>query len=175
MEAAPPEGTLLRLFHSMGLVRQILEPFFARYGLSGPQWAILRILQRAGDCGEGALSQKEISRRLLIQPPSVTALVNRLERMGMLQRGSSDDHRVRMVALTDAGRDRIAGVLESHPGQIRTMFAGFTAAELKDFHGLLGQLGTHLASLSTREPFSSAKSSGPAKARPRLQRSPRTK
>jgi len=166
---------MLRLFHNMGLLKQIMEPYFARFGLSGPQWAILRILLRACDHGESSLSQKEISRRLLIQPPSVTALVDRLERMGLLQRGSSDDLRVRMVALTDAGRKLIAAVQEKHPGQIRELFSGFTAAELEAFHGLLGKFGAHLATLAPRVQHPAAISARPAKVKPHSQRSSRTK
>ena len=187
MLAVPaPEGTLLRMFHALGLLRQNLEPYFAQYGISGPQWGILRIVQRALDNGEGALSQKEISRRLLIQPPSVTALVDRLERMGLLQRGASDDLRVRMVALTPAGRQLIAGIEKNHPARIAALFEGFTAAELQQFHGLLGTLGAHLAApapewaapapeLAAPAPLAAKISRRRAKARPSSPRLPRTK
>ena len=175
MEIPPPEGTMLRLVHNMGLLRQIMDPYFVQFCISSPQWGILRVLQRAYDSGEISLPQKEISRRLLIQPPSVTALVDRLERMGLLHRGSSDDLRVRMVALTDAGRKMIADVQEKHPDQIRSLFSGFSPSELEDFHALLGKLGTHLALISARSQSPTNISANSAKAKPHSQRSSHTK
>lgn len=171
LEVPVPEGTLLRLFHVLGLLRQNLEPYFAQFGISGPQWGILRIVQRAFHQGELALSQKEISRRLLIQPPSVTALVDRLERMGLLHRGATDDLRVRMVALTSAGQQLIAGIEQNHHARVTALFAGFTPAELQQFHGLLGSLGTHLAA---QMPLAAQISTRPAKARRPSPRLPRT-
>jgi DNA-binding MarR family transcriptional regulator len=171
-ETPAPEGTLLRLFHIMGLLRHLMEPYFAQHGISGPQWAILRIVKRAYDEGERSLAQKEISRRLLIKPPSVTALVDRLERMGLLQRGASDDLRVRMVGLTAAGRKLIATIQKSHSAQIGSLFGGFTAVELKQFHGLLGTMGAHLAAQS---PLTADISTRKAKAPAPLSRLPRKK
>ena len=165
---------MLRLLRNIGLFRQIMEPYFAQFGISGPQWAILRILQHASDCGESALPQKEISHRLLIQPPSVTALVDRLERMGLLQRGSSDDLRVRLVALTGSGKKLIGAIQASHPEQVRSLFAGFTSSELDVFHDLLGKLAAHLAALASQTPLPAPASANPAKAKPRSRRFPRT-
>src|SRR5436309_11664655 len=94
--------TLLRLF---GLVRQVMEPYFARFGVSGPQWGVLRVLQRAETNGESRLRLKDLGERLFIQPPSVTAVVDRLERLGFVKRSESKaDLRVRCVGLTGQGR-----------------------------------------------------------------------
>lgn len=165
-DVAPPEGTLLRLIYTMGQLRQIMEPFLARYGLSSPQWGILRILRRAEVSGENALPQKEIGRRMLMQPPSVTALVDRLERMGFVDRGVSDDLRVRMVGLTDAGRQRISEVLEEHPTQVQALFSGLSSGELETLHDLLGRLGFHLASLADHSRVSPDFSTKKAKVMP---------
>jgi hypothetical protein len=39
----------------MGLLRQVMEPYFARFGISGSQWGILRALQGAEAKGEVSL------------------------------------------------------------------------------------------------------------------------
>ncbi len=171
----PPDGTMLRLTRNMGLLWQIMGPFFAQFGVSSPQWGILKILQRAEDHAEKALSQKEISRRMLIQPPSVTALVNRLERMGLLQRSSTEDLRVRMVALTDAGRNLVLGIEQRHSALIASLFSGLTSSELESFHGLLGKWGAHLASIPGGTHLPTALSSNPVKVRPQSLRFPSEK
>jgi|GEM_PF-5013127 len=167
----PPEGTLLRLIYTMGQLRHIMEPFFARFGLNSPQWGILRILQRAEEGGENALPQKEIGRRMLMQPPSVTALVDRLERMELVDRSASDDLRVRMVALTDAGRQQISEVLEEHPARVHALFSGLSSGELDTLHELLGKLCSHLASFGDTPEDSSHFFAKEAKVLPRAQRS----
>lgn len=174
LEIAPPEGTLLRLIYNMGLTRQIMEPFFSRYGLSSPQWGILRILRRSEEQGENALPQKEICRRMLMQPPSVTALVNRLERMSLVERGASDDLRVRMVELTPAGRQRIADVLEEHQAQVCALFSGLSSTDLETLHGLLGTLNSHLSVLANQSGASAKFFAGKSKVRPRSKRLPHT-
>ena len=142
---APPEAIWHLFLRCMGLVRRILEPQFVRFGVSGPQWGVLRALQRAEDGGEKSLPLNEIGRRLLIQPPSVTGVVDRLERLGFVERSDSrDDRRVRRVALTRAGRKLVGEVLETHPERIGSLFAGLSLAEQESRRSLLERVQGHL-------------------------------
>jgi len=140
--------TLLRLF---GLVRQVMEPYFARFGISGPQWGVLRVLQRAESNGEAELRLRDVGQRLLIQPPSVTGVVDRLERRGLVQRSHSKaDLRARCLSLTPAGSDMISKVLVGHATQIRLPFAGLNPQELERLLALLTRLETNLRVLAGR-------------------------
>jgi DNA-binding MarR family transcriptional regulator len=137
-------------FHSLlrayGLIRQVMEPYFARFGISASQWAILRVLQRAELAGETALRLTELGRRLLIQPPSVTGVVDRLEREGFVaRRASKADQRVRQVSLTPSGRKLVAKVLlEGHTAQIQSLFSAHTEKEMELLRDLLKKLVKHL-------------------------------
>src|SRR5947208_13526843 len=134
--------TLLRLF---GLVRQVMEPYFARFGISGPQWGVLRVLQRAEANGETELRLRDVGDRLFIQPPSVTGVVDRLERRGLVQRNDSKaDLRARCLRLTPEGRELLKKVLAGHAAQIRLPFAGLSAQELDHLLALLTTLETNL-------------------------------
>ncbi len=106
-----------------------------------------------------------------MQPPSVTALVDRLERMALVERGVSDDLRVRMVALTEAGRKRLSGIMEEHPAQVKALFSGLSAVEMDTLHELLGKLGSHLATLTDHSGVSPELSAEKAKVLPHSQRS----
>ena len=58
------------------------------------------------DDGEPALRLTDIGDRLLIRPPSVTGVVDRLERLAFVERtNSSQDMRAKYVRLTAAGRE----------------------------------------------------------------------
>jgi DNA-binding MarR family transcriptional regulator len=145
------------VFHSLlrtwGLLRHIQDPYFARFGISASQWGILRVLQRAAQAGESGLPLKELSQRLLIQPPSVTGVVDRLERQGMVKRYSSKaDLRVRHLSLTTRGRRLVAKVLAVHPQQIQSLFAGLPLSEQATMLELLRRLEAHLGILVARLP-----------------------
>jgi len=127
-----------------------MEPYFARYGISGPQWGVLRALQRAEAEGMDGLQLGKLGQRLLVRPPSVTAIVDRLERSGLVaRRPDPTDQRAKQVALTTAGRELVARVLVGHPAQIRRIMAGLSPTEQQTFCQLMERLATHLESCST--------------------------
>src|SRR5437016_8507265 len=101
----PPEGTFRELLRVLGLLERVMQPYFAQFGISGSQWGVLRQLHRAEQDGLPGLRLTELSERLLIRPPSVTGLVDRLERARLVVRdGSPTDLRAKQIALTRAGR-----------------------------------------------------------------------
>jgi DNA-binding MarR family transcriptional regulator len=131
-----------------GLFRNRMDPYFARFGISGAQWGVLRALQRAEDEGLEGLRLTDLGRRLLVRPPSVTSVVDRLERMGLVARTpTAGDLRAKQVTLTPAGRELLARVLEHHPAQIQATLACFDEAEQQALHRLMQKLAAHLESL----------------------------
>src|SRR5215208_6059693 len=96
-----PEGAFRALLRTLGLLKRVMEPYFARFGISGSQWAVLRTLHRAEEEGTAELRLTGLSDRLLIRPPSVTGVVDRLERQGFIERSvAADDQRAKNVRLT---------------------------------------------------------------------------
>src|SRR5947207_2501889 len=114
---APPESGALdnplrEFIRTFGLVERVMHPYFARYGISGAQWGVLRTLYRAEQEGLDSLRLSELSDRLLIRPASVTGLIDRVERAGLVRRHSSPtDLRAKQVQLTRAGRQLLHRVL----------------------------------------------------------------
>src|SRR5437588_12552015 len=83
---ATTEQTCRALLRTLGLLKRVMEPYFARFGISGSQWAVLRTLLRAEAEGRKQLRLTDLGNRLLIRPPSVTGVVDRLQRMGLVAR-----------------------------------------------------------------------------------------
>ncbi len=149
-----------RLWHSLlrttGLVRHAMQPHFSRYGISGPQWGVLRVLHGAEAAGNGEIRLSDLGERLLIRPPSVTGVVDRLERMGLVRRlAGGNDRRVRRVGLTAAGRSLVAEVQVGHPARIRSLFDHFTLREREQLRRLLDRLQARLSAL--RSPGNAAR------------------
>lgn len=139
-------GRAFRAFvRTSGLFRGLMEPYFLRFGISGAQWGVLRALQRAEAEGLTGLRLGDLGRRLLVKPPSVTSVVDRLERSGLVARREvAADQRVRQVVLTGAGRELVGRVLEHHPARVRGVMGGLSREEQQELSRLMEKLGLHL-------------------------------
>jgi MarR family transcriptional regulator, organic hydroperoxide resistance regulator len=81
-------------------LRLEFETRFAPLGIHAGQDRLLQELWR-----EDGITQRELIERLSVEPPTVTGIVQRLERAGFLSREpDADNRRIQRVHLTDAGR-----------------------------------------------------------------------
>jgi len=148
----PAENAIRELVRTFGMLERVMQPHFARFGITGAQWGVLRQLHRAESEGQAGLRLTDLGERLLIRPPSVTGAIDRLERMGLVARGSmAADLRAKQVSLTVEGRQIVARALEEHPGQIEKLMRGLDTAEQADLQRLLHKLGLHLHGLLREE------------------------
>jgi DNA-binding MarR family transcriptional regulator len=147
----PAEDALRELIRTLGLLERAMQPYFARHGISGSQWGVLRALHRAEAEGLTGLRQTDLSERLLIRPPSVTGALDRLERAGLVERGgSATDLRAKQVTLSAKGKQLVERVLASHQAQIESVMAGLRSNEQADLHRLLCRLRQHLEQFLVR-------------------------
>jgi DNA-binding MarR family transcriptional regulator len=167
-ESAAAEATepaFLALVRTFGLLRRVMEPYFARFGLSGAQWGVLRTLHRETvEADARSLRLTDLGDRLLVRPPSVTGVVDRLERMGLVDRTiSAEDHRVKQVSLTPRGLQLVEQVLADHPRHIANVLAGLDVAGQQDLRQLLERLEPHMAAIADEAEASAAKGKSSAK------------
>lgn len=144
----PADVTFRAFLRTFGLMERAMQAHFARFGISGAQWGILRNLHRAAVEGTAGVRLTDLSRRLLLRPPSVTGAVDRLMRAGLVERrGLTTDLRARPVGLTAKGRQIVERVLRVHAAQIDAVLGGLTPDEQAELHTLLGRLEKHLERL----------------------------
>ncbi len=145
------ENAARSLVRAFGLLERVMQPYFARFGITGSQWGILRTLHRAEREGLSSLRVTDLSDRLLVRPPSVTGAVDRLERAGLVSRdASTSDLRAKEVRLTPRGRRRLRAVLAVHAEQIDHVLAELSRPEQAKLQRLLERLGEHLEGLLER-------------------------
>jgi DNA-binding MarR family transcriptional regulator len=143
------ERSFRQLIRNFGLIERIMQPYFARFGISGAQWGFLRNLHRAEVEGHPGLRLTDLSRRMLIRPPSVTGIADRLEKHGLIvRRASETDGRSKQVALTEKGRQLVETVLVGHPTQIARLMSALSSEEQEQLDRLLVRMGEHLAVLA---------------------------
>jgi DNA-binding MarR family transcriptional regulator len=152
------EETFRALLRTLGLLERVMQPYFAGFGISGSQWGVLRNLHRAEQAGDGGLRLVDLSERLLIRPPSVTGVVDRLERAGLVARvDCTTDQRARLVGLTDEGRRLVRRVLANHQAQYDRVVGVLSEEERAGLHRALVRLGRHCEELTRGEPAANGK------------------
>jgi len=72
-----------------------------RYGLTGPQSAVIRNLYN-----NGPMSSADLSRNLFVTPSNITGIIDRLEKKKLVERIKKEgDRRVALITLTDTGKE----------------------------------------------------------------------
>ena len=147
----PARHDLPRLIRTFGLLRRVMEPFFGRFGISGSQWGVLRALHRAEQEKIEWLRLTDLGNRLIVRPPSITGVVDRLQRMGLLERSSlPDDRRAKRVSLTQRGREKVNQVLAEMPKHTSSIIDVLPPADRERLQSLLETLGGRLQLLADR-------------------------
>jgi MarR family transcriptional regulator for hemolysin len=145
---APAHGAAVRMapaadrLEALGLLihglsktwREEMDRRLRPLGLTRVQWQALLWLSRAG----GALSQRELSDLLEIGAPATVALVDRMERDGLVARSAvPGDRRRNAVALTSKAR-RTLKTIHAAAGQLRReVLHGLSREEIDTLCALL--------------------------------------
>ena len=98
-----------RLYTASRLITQAYHPLLSRQGLTYPQYLVLLVLWE-----KDAQPVNDIAKRLLLETNTVTPLLQRMEKEGVLTRAKGKkDARQMIVSLTKKGKDlqkKLAGV-----------------------------------------------------------------
>ncbi len=144
MTAAHPANALklwLVLNRAARSIEDGLRGQTERHGLSLTEFAVLEALLH-----KGPLPLGEIGERILKAGASVTYVVDKLEKRGLLERRSCPgDRRVVHAALTDAGRALIEPVFAEHAATLAALSEGLSLDEQAAAVDLLKRLGRFAA------------------------------
>jgi DNA-binding MarR family transcriptional regulator len=123
--------------------RRVTKEVARRAELTGPQLTVLKMLEGVGD-----LSLSELSERIRAQNSTVTGIIDRMEREGLVVRSrSTEDRRVVHIRLTDKGA-KIAREIAVEPMEIfRTALGCLSATEMHDLLRILTKIAQRVQSL----------------------------
>lgn len=103
------EEVSFKLYTLNRLIQQAYQTYLSPLGITYPQYLVMKILLEGDD-----IPVNVISARLMLESNTVTPLLQRMERQGLLTRGyRCSDQRQRIIRLTDQGkamRQQIADV-----------------------------------------------------------------
>lgn len=90
----------------------------------------------------------ELGAALLVQPPSLSATLDRMEKAGWVRRRRDPrDRRSRLITLAPAGRDLVLLGLRDHEPWVARVMGGLDEAEQAQLLSLLAKLGAHMGGL----------------------------
>jgi DNA-binding MarR family transcriptional regulator len=79
-----------------------------------PQWYLLLLLVKGSESGDERATVGDLAQRMHLAQSTVTELVNRVERAGLVRRTpSATDARVANIALTPQGEERFAATFSA--------------------------------------------------------------
>jgi DNA-binding MarR family transcriptional regulator len=140
LEAPGDHGAELRLWLRLLTCSTLIETEIRRrlrekFDCTLPRFDLMAQLERARD----GMVLGELSRRMMVSPGNMTALVERLVESGHISRTTLPaDRRVQIVALTPFGRAEFKTMADEHAEWIAELLGGITA---KDVDALLERLG----------------------------------
>src|SRR6202451_4292275 len=115
-------------------------------GLGLSDFGVLEVLLH-----KGPLPVNTIGPIVDLTPGSISIAVDRLFAKGLVSRvESGEDRRVRIVTLTQRGKDLIAPAFRKHAGQMRKVFSELTPEELRSLEVSLKKIGKRAAALMER-------------------------
>ena len=115
----------------------LAEKSIANAGLCLTDFAALEALLH-----KGPLTISEIQDKVRLASGSMTAAVDRLEKLGLVVRKSSPtDRRARVVELTAPGKRMAASCFERHAKDLEALMSVLSEREMEQLHGSIKKLG----------------------------------
>ena len=127
--------------------RRLTKELARRADLTGPQLTVVKLLEQIGD-----LSLSELSERIRAQNSTVTGIIDRMEREGLVTRErSKEDRRVVYIRLSAKGK-KLAEEIPVEPMEIfRGALESLSAAEVRDLVKILGKVARRVRQIVRRE------------------------
>jgi DNA-binding MarR family transcriptional regulator len=132
------EKVLMAIVRAAENFKRTHAAIFRRYGLSFPQYNVLRVLDTSRN-GRNKIS--DISRIMLVPGANMTGIAKRLERDGFLVRKSDpSDERVTILQITAKGKRTLKSIKEEKDRIIDKLLNGFSQRDKIDLLNNVKQL-----------------------------------
>jgi DNA-binding MarR family transcriptional regulator len=139
---------LLNVYYAASQAKKRSAEFFHSYGVTDVQFNLMMLLRYQGD-ESGGLSQVELSRMMLVNRANVTALIDRMERGGLVIRSSvPGDRRAKSIHLTEEGTGLLLEVEEKYKSEIAGIMDALESEEIEQLVEMLEKIRTNLRNMS---------------------------
>ena len=136
----------LRLLTCTQLIeRRVRSSLREQFATTLPRFDLMAQLERHAD----GLKMGELSRLLMVTGGNVTAIVDQLEKEGLVERlDEPDDRRAFRIRLTRAGDKTFAEMARAHEEWVVELLAGLSKREQDELLKLLAKVKSHAVEVS---------------------------
>lgn len=137
----------LRLLTCTQLIeRRVRSGLREAFGTTLPRFDLMAQLERHPE----GLKMNELSRLLMVTGGNVTAIVDQLEKEGLVERlDEPDDRRAFRIRLTRAGEKSFAEMARAHEQWIVELLGGLTRREQDELLRLLAKVKSHAVEVTS--------------------------
>jgi len=127
------EKVLMAIVRAAETFKRTHSSVFRNYGLSFPQYNILRVLE-ASDNGRNKISH--VSRIMLVPGANITGIAKRLEKDGfIIKKSDSRDDRVTLLEITPKGKRTLKNIERDKDACLELMLKNLTENQKLEFLG----------------------------------------
>jgi MarR family transcriptional regulator, 2-MHQ and catechol-resistance regulon repressor len=132
-----PDHVWLVMMKAMRALTRYAAAGIQDTGLGDSDFRVLEVLLQ-----KGPMPVNTIGPIVDLTPGSISIAVDRLFAKGLVTRvESTEDRRVRIVALNQRGKDLIVPAFRKHAGQMKRVFSELSPEELRDLEVALKKIG----------------------------------
>ena len=125
--------TVITLTQVNSYFTKVLNEHISEFGLNLTDFSVLDLLFQKGE-----QTTQKIGEKILVTSGSITYILNKLEKMGLICRNKSEtDKRIILIRLTDEGRKAIFEILPLQIEKINEIFSNFTKEDLVSLNHLM--------------------------------------
>lgn len=129
--------TFIKLYRAADSLKARIDAYQSTGDLTGTQFGVLDMLLHLGP-----LNQKMIGKKLLISKSNVVAVLDKLEKRGLVKRNrSAEDRRCIFVHLTENGESLVQALLPAHVAAIVAEMSCLEPVEQEELGRLCRKLG----------------------------------
>ena len=115
-----------------------------KHGLNPTEFAVLELLHH-----KGRQPIQKIGQKILLRSGSMTYVVDKLEKRGLLERVfCEEDRRITYMSITPAGIELMTSVFPEHAENIEAIMSALTVEEQEQAIALIRKLGLSVKDLS---------------------------
>lgn len=134
--STPRPSLTLTLLQAREAAMAFFRPLLNQHGLTEQQWRVIRILRQSGE-----MESHQLAQQACILKPSMTGVLARLERDGVVRRWkSAQDQRRVFVGLTEQGQQCFVSMSDGMERNYQKIYQQFGEAKLQQLLDLLNEL-----------------------------------
>ena len=145
-----PHEALLNVYYAASLAKKKSADFFHMYGITDVQFNLMMLLMHQGE-EDGSLNQVELSRMMLVNRANITALIDRMEKAGLVVRTAVEgDRRSKAISLTARGAKLIQDVEAGYMAEIARIMGALSEGEMRELTTMLEKIRANLRTLDRK-------------------------